>query len=190
MGLDGWAPIDGKTMSDPRYRQTTLELLRQALGDAEAATTDQGTVRLEVRGWCMEPLLRDGDRVWIAPLAGPPRVGELLLAHEGDQRLVCHRVLTWSDGSGWLAGDRSQRLERHTTAEILGRLSVIERRGRLLRVPHAPRLDALLARWHHLAWRRRGTFPGRLLEALRWRLVVARARFGWRARAHKQTDGG
>lgn len=164
-------------MDDPRYRQTTLDLLRQALGE------EGSVVRLEVRGWCMEPLLLDGDRVSITSLDGPPRVGQLVLARDADDRLVSHRILFWHDGAGWLAGDRSQRVERHGHGEILGLIDAVERRGQRLIIPCSPRLDALLARWHYLSWRLRGGLPGRLLEALRWRLVVARARRQWRSRA-------
>ena len=64
---------------------TAQRLLARALGTDRPA-------RLQVRGRCMEPLIRDGDWVEVRPL-GPVTEGDVVLAVNGADELVCHRVL-------------------------------------------------------------------------------------------------
>ena len=56
----------------------------------------------------MEPALREGDWVIVAPLWRPPRPGEIVLARDPrvPERLVLKRVAQVEDGSCTLLGDR------------------------------------------------------------------------------------
>ena len=163
----------GNTEGSHRHRETAEELWLEAL----AAGTP---VQIAVRGSCMEPLLLDGDRVRVAPLRTPAVVGLLVLARDTGGQLVCHRVLAQEGSRLSLAGDRSYRVEQHDASTLYGQVMAAERSGGHLELRPRPRVDAFMARWHHAAWRRRGTWIGRLLEAPRWRLVALRARLRWR----------
>lgn len=59
----------------------------------------EGPLAVRVRGGSMAPLLRDGDRVEIAP-ARWPLPGDLVAFEAADGRLVVHRLL----GYRWTAG--------------------------------------------------------------------------------------
>ncbi|HEV8471059.1 MAG TPA: nickel-type superoxide dismutase maturation protease [Candidatus Limnocylindria bacterium] len=61
-----------------------------------------------VAGHSMEPALRDGDWVIVAPLWRPPRRGEIVLARDPrvPERLVLKRVARVEDGRYTLLGDR------------------------------------------------------------------------------------
>src|SRR5207244_10962797 len=67
-----------------------------------------GLRRVAVEGRSMEPALRDGDWLIVAPLGGAPSPGEIVLARDPRQpeRLVLKRVASVQDGRCTLLGDR------------------------------------------------------------------------------------
>lgn len=172
---------DAPPASRPLPAEITVELMREALAAGE-------TLSLAVRGSCMEPLVRDGDRVTVAPL-GPSgaRVGELILAleeapGESGPRWVCHRLLGIRDGLHLHAGDATHRVGRCPGDAILGRAVTIHRSpsgGRTARSPlvlHWPAVGQLLARLHLCSLERQGSLDARIVDygrALLLRLVVA-----------------
>ena len=66
--------------------------------------------RVAVAGASMEPALRDGDWLLVAPLRRTPRVGEVVLARDPRERerLVLKRVAAVDDRGCTLLGDRAE----------------------------------------------------------------------------------
>lgn len=77
----------------------------------------------------MEPALREGDWLIVAPLRGAPARGQIVLARDPRQpaRLVLKRVAAVSDGRCTLLGDRpdastdSRRFGPVAVEDLLGR---------------------------------------------------------------------
>ncbi|MEM1203067.1 MAG: S24/S26 family peptidase [Acidobacteriota bacterium] len=160
-------------------RLAALDLLGEAVRERPAL--------LEVRGSCMVPIVRDGDRVTVSPCRSP-RLGDLVLARDARDRLVCHRVLALEPEGLLLAGDRTSLSEVHPRAAVLGRVTEVIRGNRRLGLDSraARWMDRPLARLHSATLPRGGA--GRrvtgwrlwLLERLRLVLVYARG-MGWLA---------
>lgn len=101
--------------------------------------------RYVARGRSMWPAVRDGDRVTVAPVDGPPRVGDVVFALTGGFGLL-HRVL-WvrRDGAALLKGDFKAEVDGWVSASaVRGRLVAIERAGRVTPVRRYPPLAASL----------------------------------------------
>ncbi|MEM6796009.1 MAG: S24/S26 family peptidase [Acidobacteriota bacterium] len=145
---------------DGEKRRLVLEMLSSGLTAADPISRR----RFRIRGHCMVPLVREGDVVTAEPLAGSPRLGDLLIARVGSEEIVCHRALEIAVAGLGLAGDASHRLDRVPPAAVLGRVVRVERGGVSLdwQTPAWRALAPLLARWHVLARRfrvRRGRRP-------------------------------
>ncbi len=100
------------------------------------------TIRFVARGGSMRPFIRDGDRVTVGPLRGPPRAGDVVLAPGGEFALL-HRAL-WVVG-GWVLvkGDGMARPDGWFRQDaLLGRLVSVERGGEAIPV----------RRWRAVAW--------------------------------------
>ncbi len=109
----------------------------------------------------MRPLVAQGDEVEVVPLHGPPTVGDIVLARRTAGELVCHRVIAlMSDGGVWLVGDDSSNRDRLPFSALLGRVQVVFREDRQLRLHGAlaRKLDRLLAaiKNHELLLRQSG----------------------------------
>jgi signal peptidase I len=106
-----------------------------------------GLVILRVVSSSMEPALRIGDRVEIAP-AGDLRIGDLILFRQ-DALLICHRLLRIDDRCLHAKGDAVDGPpERILHSDVVGRVAAIVRGGSRLAVPPAPRGSSLpSARW-------------------------------------------
>ena len=96
--------------------------------------------RVAVAGRSMEPALRDGDWVIVAPLARPPRVGEIVLARDPRvaERLVLKRVARVKGGACMLLGDRP---EESTDSRTFGPVALSAVLGRAV-FRYAPLLRA------------------------------------------------
>lgn len=159
-------------------RDIALELLSDAVRESHE------TVRLQVRGVCMHPLVQDGDWVQCRPIKSSPHPGQLVLAKDGRNQLVCHRILGRHNGNFRLAGDRTFAVEEHSVESILGHVISIERHDSVLDLGRPGQfsqwLDKAFAAWHLLSYRQRQQrIVGRVIEAVRWRLVVLRHRWIW-----------
>jgi hypothetical protein len=77
----------------------------------------------------MAPLLRQGDRVRLAPADQRTAPGNLLVAGDRGESLVCHRSVAVEATDVWLAADRSGTPRRYPRREILGVVTAIERDG-------------------------------------------------------------
>jgi hypothetical protein len=94
------------------------------------------------QGLSMWPTLRPGDEALFAPLAGTPRLGEILLCAAGD-RLVAHRLVAHDGARLILRGDARAEADPPVGREaVLGRLVGVRRLGRELS-PDAATLRAL-----------------------------------------------
>lgn len=147
---------------------------------AEALASGSG-VRLRVRGGCMDPLLEEGDWVWVVPVH-QLLPGAIVLAQSTTGNLVCHRLLECVEGGYRLAGDRTFALEEHSAEQILGEVHSAERGDSrlLLAGPRWRRLGRFLVRWHLFSYGLLGGIGGRLVEAVRQRFVELAHRFAWR----------
>ncbi|MFQ5844884.1 MAG: S24/S26 family peptidase, partial [Planctomycetota bacterium] len=131
-------------------------------GHCEAAPVlarllEAGTpVRLPVRGRCMRPAVREGDRALVARFDAEPRPGQIVLARVGC-RLVLHR-LVGIDTLGArcryrLQGDAGSTSQAVLSREdLLGQLVAVERAGRLIQVDR--RATALRLQLRRVAFRR------------------------------------
>jgi len=128
----------------PRFDEVCAALLRE--GQA---------VRFRAAGLSMEPAIRDGDDLTVAPVAlGSVRRGDVLLYRSGG-RLMAHRVIgrtrgpegvfrVRADAPGW----EEERVRRR---DVLGRVVAVERRARPvpLRGPLARGVASLARRVRH-----------------------------------------
>jgi hypothetical protein len=98
-----------------------------------------------IRGGCMWPTIRPGDRVSVGPLAREPRLGDVLICQRGTH-VVAHRVVQRyrdAQGQSWIRcrGDAALELDAPVRpAEVLGIVEGVERAGRKLQ----PRAAAAL----------------------------------------------
>ena len=93
-----------------------------------AALLNSGrTVRIQVAGWSMKPLLVSGRFLHVAPVDEPLRVGEIALFRGDDGKLTTHRVFSQSSdiilakGDSCTTFDGPRRLD-----QILGRVVRVE----------------------------------------------------------------
>ena len=69
-----------------------------------------GPFRVAIQGRSMEPTLREGDWIFVLPLRGLPRVGELVVAIDplNAPDLIVKRIAGVEDGMYRLAGDSAE----------------------------------------------------------------------------------
>jgi hypothetical protein len=150
-----------------------LELLRTAL------ERDGARARLAANGFCMEPCIRDGDRVVVASREHL-RPGDIVLACTLGRAAVCHRLLEVEGSTVVLAGDRSAAVEVLPRAAIVGVVLGVERGGRELELGPmwrgVGRVRAAAKSW---SLRRELRYTRWLFGAGR-RLVDASTRLAWR----------
>lgn len=149
------------------------EIAVRLLSGALRGTGADGAT-LQVRGRSMEPLLRDGDWVGIAP--AEPRPGRVVLARTTAGELICHRVLAPAEGGFRLAGDRSATWEDRPREAILGVVRWVSRERRLLRLDGGlgAGIDRGLAALHQHSYQTRNAKLRRAGEWLRRRLLEVR----------------
>ena len=133
-----------------------LDLLREALQRGR-------TVTIRARGHSMRPLVPDGSKVTLVPLAGPPKVGEIVAYGRGRQ-LVIHRVSRVKNGQVTTMGDggRGRADPAVDVRRLLGRaVEVRTPRGWLVRLdtPQARVFGRALALVMHTLRARRHPSP-------------------------------
>jgi Peptidase S24-like len=134
-----------------------------AFGELCVALLGEGrSVRFRATGLSMEPHIREGDVITVAPLSGEIRRGDVLLYRVGP-RLLAHRVIGRVRGEEALVRVRGDapgwEEERVPLGDVLGRIEGVERDGRPV-----PRPGPLARRAASLAGRvrrRLGTGPRR-----------------------------
>lgn len=106
------------------------------------------SAEFEPKGYSMWPALRPGsDTVRLSP-APAYRRGDIVLALcDGACGVVLHRIAAVGDGRATLMGDSNlYQTEMCRTADILGRVTAVIRRGRDVSASPAMRLQALIQR--------------------------------------------
>ncbi|MCA9537286.1 MAG: S24/S26 family peptidase [Myxococcales bacterium] len=92
-------------------------------------------VRFVARGRSMWPFVLDGDRLTMAPLDGPPRLGEIVWVAAGDFGFT-HRVIGRFGRRLWVKGDGEALPDGwFATDRVLARVVAIERGGRCIARP-------------------------------------------------------
>jgi hypothetical protein len=126
----------------PPATQAYLSLLAAAIAAGKHAS-------FEIRGGCMWPALRAGDRVRVSPLRREPRIGDVLVCYRGIHA-VAHRVVQHfrdAHGDSWVRcrGDAALTLDAPVRAsEVLGLVDEVERAGSTLPPPPAAALSSRL----------------------------------------------
>lgn len=126
---------------------------RELMPLIRAALERNQRVRMTATGSSMFPFIRGGDVVELEPMCLPPVVGDLVLAQcppvpEGE-RYVLHRVARVKGEAFFLRGDSQKDCEGpFTRGDILGRVTLIYRNGRVHRLDHG------IWRGVGLAWNR------------------------------------
>lgn len=112
---------------------------------------DGHRLRFQARGGSMEPFIKDGDVLEVAPLGeGRARHGDVLLVEAGDGRLLAHRVIKTGrrGGERWflLRGDACPDPDGwFDTKHLLGRVLIVDRGGRRINLASpSARLSARL----------------------------------------------
>jgi signal peptidase I len=134
-------------------RDLELAAILEALAGRGAAA------RMRVAGGSMHPTLRDGDVVLIEPLGRCQR-GDVVVA-KLDGRIVMHRVVSVDADRVQLRGDNRVECDPPIAlADVIGRVTRVERDGREASVPRAA-VMVTLRRWARMlkAWARRSGTP-------------------------------
>ena len=132
-------PTSRHVGTEARFTETSSE--RRGLARAQAylslmaAAVRAGKhASFEVRGGCMWPAIRPGDRVRVGPLQREPRVGDVLICYRGTHA-VAHRVVEHfhdAHGDRWVRcrGDAAITLDAPMrVGDVLGVVDKIERAG-------------------------------------------------------------
>jgi hypothetical protein len=151
-----------------------LSLSGPALKEFLQAVLAHGAAfRFRARGFSMHPFIRDGDIIMVSPYHGEVlHPGEVVACcHPMTGRLVVHRLVKTMVSGFLLRGDNCPAADGFLCAAgILGRVTRVERNGRLLRLGLGleGRLLAFLSR-HHLLQPLLQRMPSWLLPFLRKR---------------------
>lgn len=147
-------------------RGNGLSLSGKALIELMRAVHAKGRpFRFRAGGHSMAPFIRDGDVICLAPLtAREPGAGDVAaFIHPGTGRLCVHRVLSVKGNRYLIRGDNlPEKPDGRVPREaILGRVTIVERTGRRVRMGLGPerRVIAFLSRCGALTLMRRLAGP-------------------------------
>lgn len=130
-----------------------LTLSSAELTELLGATLARGApFRFNARGSSMHPFIRNGDVITIAPLRNTHlRAGDVVAFKRfGTSRMVIHRIVGKKNGSFMIQGDNVSGTDGVVpAAELLGRVTKVEREGRNCRLGLGPErhLIALFSRF-------------------------------------------
>jgi hypothetical protein len=127
--------------------------------------------RFTARGLSMQPFIRDGDVITVAPLTRRSRRGDVLAVCDPvSERLVVHRVVAVAGEVYVTRGDNTDREDGPAhLADVVGRVVAVERAGRRVRLGHGPE-GALIAAAQRHGW---------LAPAVRRAVGLSRLVKGW-----------
>jgi hypothetical protein len=85
------------------------------------------TVRIQVRGWSMKPLLASGRFLHVAPIDEPLRIGEIALFRGDDGKLTTHRILAQTEDRVISKGDSCATFDGpRSYDQVLGKVVRVE----------------------------------------------------------------
>jgi signal peptidase I len=130
-----------------------MTLTPQVLDEAQALKCDlagevlrsSGTLRLQVVGWSMLPIIWPGDTVVVERASKADVLDGDVVVFSNGRRLVAHRVVTKDSGSGdsmvQTKGDALSRLDAPVAHdEVLGKVAFIMRKGKRVKLATSLRL--------------------------------------------------
>jgi phage repressor protein C with HTH and peptisase S24 domain len=131
---------------------------------------DGASVKIQVTGHSMLPLVRSGDTATLTPLRDRrPRVGDILVVASAAGLLV-HRLVGRSEGRVVTRGDCAEVKDAPAAArDVIGIVERVERRGRRVRLGSGPEAVALALLSRSGAIRRTVWLYGRLRRGRRTR---------------------
>jgi hypothetical protein len=146
--------IEEGTLSEPAL----VELLRAVLARGVP-------FRFQAPGFSMWPFIKDGDAITVAPLSGGlPGQGSVVTFLRPDTgKLVVHRVVGRRDDIFLIRGDNAEEVDLIPAANILGRVTKVERDGKRVYLGLGPERHLIAS------LTRRGLFLPLALPV--WRLV-------------------
>ena len=113
-----------------------------------SATLRRGACfRFTARGFSMDPFVRDGDVLTVAPARGRPALGRVVAVRDPvTGRLVVHRVVARGPGGVLVRGDGAGQADGVAgPGDVLGQVVAVERRGRRVRLGCGPERRAVSA---------------------------------------------
>ena len=123
---------DMREKKDPMISVLKLDLNSEQFAQLSAEVLRAGfSIRFRATGDSMRPLIREGDRVLVKPIAASKiKAGDVVLAEMDTGRAVMHRVIRVEQGAFTLQADQSQQPDGVLPeASILGRLESLHRNG-------------------------------------------------------------
>lgn len=130
-----------------------LPLSGNALAELMQDVLTKGKVfRFRANGFSMSPFIQDDDLISISPLLdAPPKMGEVVAFTNPERgKLIVHRIVSKDQNAYLLLGDNhpDKKYDSVLVGNILGRVSRVERDGKVLRLGLGPEkyLIALFSR--------------------------------------------
>ena len=123
---------DMREKKDPMISVLKLDLNSEQFAQLSSELLRAGhAVRFRATGGSMRPLVREGDRVLVKPIAASKiKAGDVVLAEMDTGRAVMHRVIRVEQGAFTLQADQSQQPDGVLPgSKILGRLESLHRNG-------------------------------------------------------------
>jgi hypothetical protein len=105
-----------------------------------AALARGASVRFTARGFSMDPFVRDGDVLTVAPVRRRPGLGRVVAVRDAvSGRLVVHRVVAHATRGVLVRGDAAGQADGVADPpNVLGVVVAVERRGRRVRLGCGP----------------------------------------------------
>jgi len=102
------------------------------------------SIRFQARGWSMRPFIRDGDIITISPVEDSAlKTGDVVLYLGAGNRIIVHRIINKYKKEGRITllvkGDAAfGSAEKVEAQNVLGKVTAIDRNGRLKRLDTKP----------------------------------------------------
>jgi hypothetical protein len=135
--------VDGVVVEGGAYSLSGVALL-----ELMSATLRRGACfRFTARGFSMDPFVRDGDVLTVAPVRGRPGLGRVVAVRDPvTGRPVVHRVVAHGAGGVLVRGDGAGRADGVAGPDdVLGQVVAVERNGRRIRLGCGPERRAISA---------------------------------------------
>jgi hypothetical protein len=160
----------------------TLAVSAAMTGELLAVVLErQASFRFTARGGSMSPFIRDADVLTVSPLSGhPPRIGDVVACRlRAGEGLVVHRIVARVGDGFLLRGDNAESADgRVPAADVLGVVTLVERRGRRVRTAIGPS-GRLLAPLSSRGWLKACLTAARRADRLLMRITAeSRGRAG------------
>jgi signal peptidase I len=123
--------------SDYVVNGTVQTMPNAGFAELMAAVLARGApFRFQASGFSMLPFIRDGDVITLSPTPAHLRFGDVVaFVNHGNDRLIVHRIVHITRHGYFMRGDNLPEPDGFVShAGILGRVILVERRGRCVRL--------------------------------------------------------